>query len=93
MQVRGETVVGELTGRKLQPLASMTVPWARWKDTHSDTKVMVKGSRENSIFGKAYDRELYRSQHQILNLEIFFNPVHRKELDTRLPGGEVVVTV
>ena len=54
VQVAGEAIVDKMTGRTLKLLPSMTIPWSRWKDTHPNTKLLVRGSRDELPFEESY---------------------------------------
>lgn len=85
-QITGEAIVGDLTGTRLEPLASAIVRWADFRDNHPDGDVL---GREQG-FGIAYGQNPYVG-YSSRNAPIggFFTA----ELDDRFPALERVVAV
>ena len=94
-QVAGEAVVGTLTGSRLKPLPSATMPWARWKALHPDTLLItgVEGGLETFFAGSAYGNGFGSGYQDRINNEQFVFPVDEEKLDGRLSAGEIVLTV
>ena len=93
-QVAGEAVVGTLTGSRLKPLPSATMPWGDWKGLHPGTllitgtegrRSLFTAARYASGFGAGYQDRINRGQ--------FAFPVDEDKLDGRLSAGEIVLTV
>ena len=94
-QVAGEAVVGTLTGSRLEPLASATMPWANWKALHPETLLItgVEGGLETLFTGAAYGNGFGSGYQDRINNEQFAFPVDKDKLDGRLSAGEIVLTV
>lgn len=90
-QVRGEAIVGRLTGERLRALPSTTIPWGEWKRLHPDTRVLVADGEEP--FGSRYAFDSFGSYEALLERGEFAFPVSREKLDGRLPASEIVVVV
>ena len=95
-QVAGESVVGTLTGSRLKPLPSATMPWGTWKMIHPESRV-ITGVEELETF---FAWERYASgfgsvsgYQDTVNDGRFPFPVDEDKLDGRLPSGEIVLTV
>ena len=90
-QVLGEAVVGQLTGKRLAPLASMTSGWGDWKQLHPETRLLVGdggvrfGSQHaGNPFGPEYAERLDRGE--------FPFSVTNERPDARLRASEIVIT-
>jgi hypothetical protein len=85
-QITGEAIVGELTGTKLEPLASAIVRWADFRDDNPDGAVLAR----DQGFGIPYGQNPYVG-YSSRNAPIggFFTA----ELDDRFPALERVVAV
>jgi hypothetical protein len=90
-QVGGEAIVGSLTGSKLEPLPSTTIPWGGWKDLHADTQIL---SREQGFAtSRNYAGDPFSSYKNRVDDLRFPFPVTEEKIDTRLPASTVTVTV
>ncbi|MBC8280824.1 MAG: DUF3179 domain-containing protein [Chloroflexi bacterium] len=94
-QVAGEAVVGTMTGSRLQPLASTTMPWGRWKGLHPDTLLITGslGGQETMFTSGRYGSGFGNGYQERINNEQFAFPVDAEKLDGRLSAGEIVLTV
>ena len=90
-QVGGEAIVGKLTGSKLEPLPSTTIPWGAWKDLHPDTQILSRVQGFPSL--PNYDRDPFSSYKSRVDDLRFPFPVTEDKIDTRLPASTVTVTV
>lgn len=90
-QVAGEAIVGALTGKRLDPLPSATMPWGRWRALYPGTRVL---SRQQG-FARRYSYTLDSFQHypQAVAALRFPFPFSREKLDRRLPPATVVLSV
>ena len=91
-QVGGEAIVGTLTGKRLRPLPSATMPWEQWKELHPETLILSRdlGLRRRPPYERPDPFEGYEST---VNRERFVFPVDTDAIDRRLRSGEVVITV
>ena len=92
-QVAGEAIIGEMTGKRLDLLPSMTVPWGRWKEIHPDTKLLVQISRNDPPFDDSYASDPFSNLLDGVDKGYFGFPVSADKLDDRLPYGEMVISV
>ena len=94
-QLAGEAVVGTLTGSRLEPLPSTTMPWANWKTLHPETLLImgVEGGLETLFTGASYGNGFGSGYQDRINSEQFAFPVDKDKLDGRLSAGEIVLTV
>ncbi|MCI0901356.1 MAG: DUF3179 domain-containing protein, partial [Chloroflexi bacterium] len=94
-QVAGEAVVGTLTGSRLKPLPSATMPWGAWKALHPDTLLITgaQGGRETIFAGSRYGSGFGSGYQDRINKGQFIFPVDEDKLDGRLAAGEIVLTV
>ena len=91
-QVLGEAIVGEMTGKRLTPLAAMTISWGEWKRLHPDTRLLVSDGGEP--FGSQYSLDPFGTGYsERLDQGRFPFPVSRDKLDDRLRASELVITV
>jgi hypothetical protein len=90
-QVRGEAIVGPLTGTRLRPLPSSTLPWAEWRELHPETLVLV-GDRAQR-FDATYGLDPYRGYASGIDRGEFAFPVTPAKLDGRLRMSEIVLAV
>jgi len=88
-QVVGESIVGELTGTKLEVLPSSVATWADWSTLHPDTLVL---SRDTG-FPRNYDRDPFLSFGEIIDDGFFPFPVGEAARDARLAASDLVVGV
>ncbi len=88
-QVGGEAIVGELTGKRLTPLPSITTTWSQWLNLHPDTLVL---SRDLG-FGRVYDRDGTSNLEELLNAGTFPFPVTNAAKDGRLEPAALVLGV
>ena len=98
-QVLGEAIVGDLTGKRLTLLPSVTTTWAEWKRLHPDTRLLTGFQTggppfPSRVYGSgpfpgsedaAYESSLDRGN--------FRFPLSEEELDPRLRPSERVLTV
>ena len=93
-QVAGEAVVGTLTGAKLKPLPSATMPWGDWKALHPETKLITGAEGLDTFFTAARYARGFGNEYQArINNGQFAFPVDEAKLDDRLSAGEIVLTV
>ncbi|NQW22869.1 MAG: DUF3179 domain-containing protein [SAR202 cluster bacterium] len=93
-QVAGEAVVGTLTGSRLKPLPSATMPWGDWKTLHPGTRLMTGTEQQETLFATSRYASGFGSGYQDrINNEQFAFPVDADKLDGRLSAGEIVLTV
>lgn len=93
-QVAGEAVVGTLTGSRLKPLPSTTMPWGDWKALHPQTRLITGAEGLETYFTAArYARGFGDRYQDQINDGQFVFPVDKDKLDGRLPAGEIVLTV
>ncbi len=93
-QVSGEAVVGTLTGSRLKPLPSATMPWGDWKALYPDTRLITGAEGAENHFTRARYGNGFDSGYQDrVNDGRFAFPVDEDKLDGRLPAGEIVLTV
>jgi len=93
-QVAGEAVVGTLTGSRLKPLPSATMPWGDWKALYPDTRLITGAEGAENHFTRARYGNGFDSGYQDrVNDGRFAFPVDEDKLDGRLPAGEIVLTV
>jgi hypothetical protein len=90
-QVSGEAIVGEMTGKVLPLLPSVTVTWGEWKRLHPQTQLLVSDGEET--FGSRYAFDPFVGYPASLNAGRFPFPVSEDRLDNRLRAGEIVITV
>ncbi len=90
-QTGGEAIVGTLTGERLTPLPSVTMPWTNWLSLHPRTRVL---SREQG-FGRApdYTFDFFEGYGQRLDDLQFLFPVETDKLDSRLRPSAIVLAV
>ena len=88
-QVRGEAIIGELTGARLEPLPSLTTTWSAWRALHPDTVVLSR----NTGFARNYDRDVGEGLQDLVNDGRFPFPVTEAAIDGRLPAGALVLGV
>ena len=91
----GEAIVGALTGSRLQPLASTTMPWGRWKELHPDTLLNSGSKKEDEAMFAAprYGNGFSSGYQDRINDGQFAFPVDAERLDGRLSAGEIVLNV
>ena len=93
-QVIGEAVVGELTGKRLTMLPSVTATWGDWKRRYPDTLVL---SRDLGLPGgrtpESYERDPFTGYSERVNQKQFAFPVSPERLDDRLPPGHMVFAI
>ena len=91
IQVSGEAVVGELTGRKLRLLPSVTMPWGEWRALHPDTRVL---SRTQSVSGDySYLQDVFRNYDAVIDAGEITAPVNLDRADRSLRLADLVLTV
>lgn len=88
-QVTGKAIVGELTGRRLPVLPSLTTTWGRWRSLHPDTRVLARPAERADVYGG--DRfEGYRER---VDRGRFAFPVSRSGAGAGLGPGAPVLAV
>ena len=93
-QVAGEAVVGTLTGSRLKPLPSTTMPWGAWKALYPETRLITGVEELETFFAVArYGRGFGSGYQNRINDGQFAFPVDEDKLDGRLAAGEIVLTV
>jgi len=94
-QVGGEAVVGTLTGARLEPLPSATMPWGEWRALYPDTLLITgaDGGLETLFAGAVYGNGIVSGYQDRVNNGQFAFPVDEDKLDGRLATGEIVLTV
>ena len=92
-QVAGEAIVGELTGRRLEPLPSITISWGEWKALHPDTLVLSRNLRLLPDGGRRYDVDRFESYPERLDTVGPPFPVSAEKMDVRLQASDKVLTV
>ena len=93
-QVAGEAVVGTMTGSRLKPLPSATMPWGDWKALHPGTLLITGAEGRQSLFTAArYSNGFGGGYQDRINRGQFAFPVDEDKLDGRLSAGEIVLTV
>ena len=91
-QVLGEAIVGEMTGKRLTPLPSITTSWGEWKRLHPDTRLLV--SDGGIAFGSRYASDPFSGGYSAgLDAGRFPFPVSEERMDNRLRASEIVITV
>ena len=91
IQVSGEAIVGELTGVKLDLVASVTMPWGEWKSLHPNTRVL---SREQSVSGDySYLQDVFRNYDAVINAGETSAPLNVDRVDRALRLADLVLTV
>ena len=89
-QVAGEAIVGELTGRRLKPLPSITISWGEWKALHPDTLVLSRNLRLLPD-GRRYDTDPFeRIPRERLDTVGPPFPVSAEKMDVRLRASDKV---
>ncbi len=83
-QIKGVAIAGPLTGRRLDPLPSVTTPWKVWKTYHPETQVLNASASDIKNFPRDGSAGYARAQRVML-------PVSR--LDNRLPPKEPVLGI
>ena len=93
-QVTGEAVVGTLTGSRLKPLPSATMPWGDWKALHPETRLIIGAEGQGASFDASrYAGGLGSGYQDRINDGQFAFPVDEDKLDGRLSSDEIVLTV
>jgi len=89
--VGGEAVVGTLTGARLEPLPSATMPWGEWRAPYLDTLLITgaEGGLETLLAGAAYSNGFGSGYQDRINNGQFAFPVDEDKLDGRLAAGEI----
>ncbi|MCH7713424.1 MAG: DUF3179 domain-containing protein, partial [Chloroflexi bacterium] len=94
VRVAGEAVVGALTGARLGLLPSTTMEWGDWRRLNPETKVLMGTAEDPDRFtARRYQSGLPADYQSRINRGQFIFPVDEEKLDSRLPAGEIVVTV
>ncbi len=92
-QVAGEAIVGELTGRRLKALPSITLAWGDWKAMHPDTLVLSRNLGLLPDGGRRYDSDPFeRYPDRLERLGPPF-PVSADKMDMRLRASDKVFAV
>ncbi|MFQ5425790.1 MAG: DUF3179 domain-containing protein [Gaiellales bacterium] len=90
-QVRGEAIVGQLTGARLRPLPSATMTWAAWQGLHPGTRLLVADGQD--AFDRSFALDAYAGYADRIEDGRFSAPVTESRLDRRLRASEVVISV
>lgn len=90
-QVGGEAIVGTLTGKRLDVLPSVTLPWKQWLDLHPDTQVLSLNQAFEHIY--PYGRDYFPDVQRRANEGRFFFPISDSEIDDSFRPGTVMLTV
>ena len=98
-QVLGEAIVGDLTGKRLTLLPSVTTTWAEWKRLHPDTRLLTGLQPGGPPFpGRIYGSGPFpgsadAAYENSLDQGSFRFPLSEEKLDGRLRASERVLTV
>ncbi len=92
-QVAGEAIVGELTGRRLDPLPSITISWGEWKALHPDTLVLSRDLGLISGGGGRYETDRFADYPERLDTVGPPFPVSAEKMDLRLRASDKVLAV
>ena len=90
-QVGGEAIVGTLTGKRLSPLPSVTMPWDQWLELHPDTRVLSRDQRSGRA--SSYDRDPFQGYARRVDDLNFPFSVSAEKLDDRLRPSALVLSV
>lgn len=90
-QVGGEAIVGTLTGKRLDVLPSVTLPWEQWLALHPDTQVLSLNQAFEHIY--PYGRDYFPDVQRRANEGRFFFPISDSEIDDSFRPGTVMLTV
>lgn len=86
-QVRGQGIVGDLSGSDLTVLPSSTTRWERWHAEHPDTLVLTRESG-----GRLYESDPFISYSDFIDTGNFPFPVSEEATnDDRLPSSTLVI--
>lgn len=88
-QVAGEAIVGQLTGTRLEPLASSVATWEEWRSLHPDTRIL---SRDTGL-SRPYELDPFASFSDQVDAGEFPFPVGEAARDNRLSPSTLVVGV
>ena len=90
-QVGGEAIVGTLTGERLVPLPSVTMPWQQWRELYPETRVL---SLEQGLTGfYTYEHDPFQGYNVAVDALNFPFPVSKEKLDPRLRPSTLVLSV
>jgi len=92
-QVAGEAIVGELTGRRLDPLPSITISWGEWKALHPDTLVLSRNLGLIPGGGTRYEIDRFADYPERLDTVGPPFPVSAEKMDVRLRASAKVFAV
>ena len=92
-QVAGEAIVGELTGRRLEPLPSITISWGEWKVLHPDTLVLSRDLGLIAGGGTRYETDRFAEYPERLDTVGPPFPVSAEKMDLRLRAADKVFAV
>ena len=92
-QVAGEAIVGELTGRRLDPLPSITISWGEWKALHPDTLVLSRNLGLIPGGGARYETDRFAEYPERLDAVGPPFPVSAEKMDMRLLASDKVLAV
>ena len=92
-QVAGEAIVGELTGRRLDPLPSITISWGEWKALHPDTLVLSRDLGLISGGAARYETDRFDDYPERLDTVGPPFPVSAEKMDLRLRASDKVLAV
>ena len=93
-QVGGAALVGTLTGSRLKLLPSATMAWGEWRNLFPQTRLLAGTADSPTAFTSSrYSRGFSDGYQDRINSGRFPFPVDEDRLDSRLPAGEIVLTV
>ncbi len=93
-QVGGEAVVGPLTGSRLALLPSATMAWGEWRRLYPETRLLTGTASAPAAFADGrYGKGFSGGYQDRINEDRVIFPVDTDRLDSRLPSGEIVLTV
>jgi len=88
-QIRGQAIVGALSGAELTVLPASTARWSTWKAAHPDTLVLTRESG-----GGRYDNDPFASYAELVDEGRFPFPVSEQFAnDDRLDSSALVIVV
>ena len=90
-QVGGEAIVGALTGSRLKPLPSATMPWGVWKELHPDTQILSRVQGFPSF--PNYEQDPFSGYKARVDDLQFPFPVTEDKIDTRMRASIITLTV
>ena len=83
--------MGTLTGERLAPLPSVTIPWGLWRELHPDTNVLSLDQGFDRSY--SYNQDPFQGYSRSVDALQFPFPVSTEKLDDRLRPSAVVISV